>query len=368
MLVRQLVQHAETPTPGRHRDLTDEGEHFFLEMNTRLQVEHPVTEAVTGRDLVEDQLRIAAGASLADLGLTGAPSLTGHAIEARLYAEDPEAGFLPATGNLALVRWPDGVRVDTGIAEGDEVTDRYDPMIAKLIAHGATRADALDRLQEALAETAILGVRTNLRFLRWLVAQPAMRDGEMRTDTIAGLEVPGVPVLQEVHWRAAARAAEREDDGPWGGGWRLNAPPVARLRGDGESRSVPIAGRSGDELPASAAGGSVVHVDVDGQSVELSIAPAPTVEEAVRHAAAAGAEGSAQLVAPMPGRVIAVRAVEGAAVEAHQPVVILEAMKMEHAVLAPVAGTLARLHVAEGQQVRRGDVLGEVTASGGPHD
>ncbi len=348
--------------------LTDDGEHFFLEMNTRLQVEHPVTEAVTGRDLVADQLRIAAGASLADLGLSRPPPLTGHAIEARLYAEEPEAGFLPATGSLALVRWPTGVRVDTGIAEGDEVTDRYDPMIAKLIAHGATRADALDRLRVALAETAVLGVRTNLRFLRWLLAHPAMRDGEMRTDTIAGLEVPGAPPLQEAHWRAAARAVDREQGGPWGGGWRLNAPRVAQLRGDGETRSVPITVASDDELPAAAAAGSIVHVDVDGQSVELSVAPAPTVEEAVRHAAAAGAEGSAQLVAPMPGRVIAVRAVEGAPVEAHQPVVILEAMKMEHAVLAPMTGTLARLLVAEGQQVRRGDVLGEVAGYSGRHD
>ena len=173
--------------------LTDDGEFFFLEMNTRLQVEHPVTEAVTGRDLVADQLAIAAGATLADLGLEQPPAIQGHAIEARLYAEDPESGFLPATGRLALVRWPDGVRIDTGVTQGDHVGDRYDPMLAKLIAHGATRGEALDRLRAALERTTVLGVRTNLRFLRWLLDRPEMGEGEVRTDTIAGLELPGPP-------------------------------------------------------------------------------------------------------------------------------------------------------------------------------
>src|SRR5690606_16392308 len=116
--------------------LTDAGEFFFLEMNTRLQVEHPVTEAVTGRDLVEAQLRIAAGESLEAIGLGKPPQLRGHAVEARLYAEDPEGGFLPATGTVVALEWPDGVRIDAGVREGDEVTDRYDPMLAKLIAHG----------------------------------------------------------------------------------------------------------------------------------------------------------------------------------------------------------------------------------------
>ncbi len=133
--------------------LADDGEFFFLEMNTRLQVEHPVTEAVTGRDLVADQLRIAAGATLADLGLSGAPPIRGHAIEARVYAEDPESGFLPATGSSSCLSWPDGVRVDTGIAEGDRVSDRFDPMLAKVIAHGPTREEALRRLRTALDET-----------------------------------------------------------------------------------------------------------------------------------------------------------------------------------------------------------------------
>jgi excisionase family DNA binding protein len=342
--------------------LTDAGEFFFLEMNTRLQVEHPVTEAVTGRDLVEDQLRIAAGERLATLGLAATPALRGHAIEARLYAEDPESGFLPATGRLARVRWPEDVRVDTGIAAGDEVTDRYDPMIAKLIAHGRTRNEALERMRSALAATSVLGVRTNLRFLRWLFDQPPMRDGEVRTDTIGSLDLPGPPLVEERHWKAAALVANPRAQGPWDGGWRLNAHAVVRLRHGDEERSVPIGvGAAGD--PDATSAGDDIHVDVDGQSLEFRLAPPPTVEEAVRHAASAGGDGTAALLAPMPGRVIAVRVAEGEAVRAHQPIIVIEAMKMEHAVVAPIDGTVVNLAVHEGQQVQRGDLLGEVAQS-----
>jgi excisionase family DNA binding protein len=339
--------------------LTDAGEFFFLEMNTRLQVEHPVTEAVTGRDLVEDQIRIASGATLAELGITRAPSIRGYAIEARLYAEDPEGGFLPATGRLAKVVWPDGIRVDAGVRDGDEVSDRYDPMLAKLIAHGATRAAALDRLREALDATIVLGVRTNLRFLRWLTDQAPMRDGEMRTDTIAGLELPRTPEPEDAHWLAAAREIAQQSDDPWSDGWRLNAAPVRRLAHGGQERSVRVPAMDGEPGPPAVRDGDLVHVDVEGQSLEFAPAPPPTVEEAVRHAGAAGG-GSAALTAPMPGRVVAIRAREGASVKAHQPVVILEAMKMEHAVVAPSDGVLVRLLVAEGGQVQRGDLLAEI--------
>ncbi len=339
--------------------LTDAGEFFFLEMNTRLQVEHPVTEAVTGRDLVADQLRIAAGEPLSALGLADSPELRGHAIEARIYAEDPEAGFLPATGRLALIRWPNGVRVDTGVAEGDLMLDRYDPMIAKVIAHGETRAVALGRLRDALAATTILGVRTNVRFLRWLLDQPAMGDGEVRTDTIAAMAVPGPPPLEDRHWHAAAGQLEPRSVDPWSGGWRLNAPSVRRLRHGDEERSIELA----TDGPPAIRVGDVAFVDVDGQSLEFSPATPPTVEEAVRHAAAHSGEGPAALTAPMPGRVIAVRVAEGSPVQAHQVVVVIEAMKMEHAVVAPADGVLARLLVAEGQQVQRGDLLGEVAQS-----
>ena len=252
--------------------LTDAGEFFFLEMNTRLQVEHPVTEAVTGRDLVADQLAIAAGATLAELGLEQPLSADGHAFEARLYAEDPESGFLPATGRLALLRWPAGVRIDTGVAQGDAIGDRYDPMLAKVIAHGPTRDAALERLRAALDETTVLGVRTNLRFLRWLLARPEMRDGDVRTDTIAGLELPGPPVPGPEHWQAAARLAADGSADPWAGGWRLNGPAIRRLRHGDEERAIGVDGPA--PSVAAARDGSTIHVDVDGQSVEFTVAPA----------------------------------------------------------------------------------------------
>ena len=337
--------------------LTDTGDFFFVEMNTRLQVEHPVTEAVTGRDLVADQLRIAAGEPLG-FGQS-AVRWSGHAIEARLYAEDPDAGFLPAAGRILRLRWPDGVRVDAGIREGDTISDRYDPLLAKVIAHGRTRGEALASLRAALDETLVLGVRTNLRFLRWLLDQPAIRDGEVRTDTLARLMLPAPPQPDEAAWGAAAGALLSPGPGEaWSGGWRSAAPAAVRMRFGEEERRVEVS--SIGSVPV-AVDGAVAHVDVEGQSLELSLAASPSVEEAVRHAAA-HAGGTATLTAPMPGRVIAIRAAEGASVTAHQAVVVVEAMKMEHAVVTPMAGTLVRVAVQVGQQVQRGDPLAEVSA------
>jgi 3-methylcrotonyl-CoA carboxylase alpha subunit len=344
--------------------LANDGRFYFLEMNTRLQVEHPVTEAVTGRDLVADQLRIAAGEPL---GLTQEQvELRGHAVEARLYAEDPAAGFLPATGRIVALHWPREIRVDAGFELGDEVGDRYDPMLAKLIAQGPTRAAALDRLRTALAETRVLGVRTNLAFLRWLVDHPIVRDGEVRTDAIESLLLPDATVVGDDAWAAAADAAVSNGllpAGPWGGGWRANSPRVVRLRHGDEDRSIPVSGEltpAGTAVATDPVSGEV-HVDVDGQSVAFRLAPPPTVEEAVRHAAS-HAGGHAVLVAPMPGRVIGIRAAEGASVAVHAPVVVIEAMKMEHAVVSPIDGVVLRLAVREGQQVERGEVLAEVSA------
>jgi 3-methylcrotonyl-CoA carboxylase alpha subunit len=337
--------------------VTDAGDFFFGEMNTRLQVEHPVTEAVTGRDLVADQLRVAAGEPL---GVAQSEvRWRGHAIEARLYAEDPDAGFLPATGRLLRIRWPDGVRLETGVREGDPVSDRYDPLLAKLIAHASTRAEALARLRAALDGTLVLGVRTNLRFLRWLLDQPVMRDGNVRTDTLARTAPPPAPQPSPVAWSAAAAALiGSQPSSPWSGGWRGGGAPAVRLRFGDEVRRVEVPGEA--EAPV-AVEGTTAHVDVEGQSLGLSLAAAPSVEEAARHAAA-HAGSTATLTAPMPGRVIAIPVAERGSVAAHQAIVVIEAMKMEHAVVTPLAGTVTRIFVTTGQQVQRGDLLAEVSA------
>jgi acetyl-CoA/propionyl-CoA carboxylase biotin carboxyl carrier protein len=323
-----------------------------------------VTEAVTGRDLVADQLSIAAGDPLA---LTqDAVRSTGHAIEARLYAEDPDSGFLPATGRILLLRWPDGrdVRVDTAIEVGDAVTDRYDPMLAKIVASGSSRTEALARLRTALEGTLVLGVRTNLRFLRWLLGQQVVEAGEVRTDTVGALQAPTYPPPDEAALQAAARqllALGPYGEGAWGGGWRPNAPAAVRIRFGDEELRIELPPAPGDgQRPAIVVGAGVAYMDVAGQSEEVRLAMPASVEEAVRHAAAA--EGSASLTAPMPGRVIAVRVAEGQAVTEHAALIVIEAMKMEHAVATPIAGHVSRLLVKEGQQVQRGDLLAEVSA------
>jgi acetyl-CoA/propionyl-CoA carboxylase biotin carboxyl carrier protein len=345
--------------------LGNDGEFHFLEMNTRLQVEHPVTEAVTGRDLVADQLRIAAGEAL---GFSQRDvRLRGHAFEARLYAEDPDEGFLPASGRLVDVAWPPGVRVDTGIRQGDIVSDRYDPMLAKLIVTGQDRATALARLREALAGTRLLGVRTNLRFLRWLAVHPAMADGQVRTDTIDALQLPDAVLPDDAAWHAAARAIHGTlaSRGIWAGAWRLNADATLQVTSGAAERAVAIQlSAAGEPVAAMDPESGSAFVDVEGQSTEFALAPSPTVEEAVRHAAASSGS-SATLTAPMPGRVIAVRVAEGASVHSGQPVLVIEAMKMEHAVVSPLHGLLVRLLVTEGQQVARGEQLAEVRAAEG---
>jgi acetyl/propionyl-CoA carboxylase alpha subunit len=267
----------------------------FLELNGRIQVEHPVTELVTGLDLVAEQLRIAEGGALPD-----PPPLTGHAVEVRLYAEDPRT-FLPQTGRIELLRLPEGIRVDPGVEEGDEVGLAYDPMIAKLIAHGETRKEALDRLAAALAETEIGGVVTNLPFLRWLVAHPELRAGE--TTTAFLLEHPPLSPPRQ-------RPAD-----PWRGAFRLNLPA----------------------LPPQS----------------------PPDEDAAAHGHGAGGEQSA-VTAPMPGTVIRVLVAEGEEVQQRQPLVVLEAMKMETPLVSPYEGVVRRVHVGEGDQVAGGALLVEL--------
>jgi excisionase family DNA binding protein len=344
--------------------LDDRGEFTFLEMNTRLQVEHPVTELVTGRDLVADQIRIAAGE---ELGFGSSDvRWDGHAVEVRLYAEDAEADFLPATGRILLLRWPsgDGVRVDAGVQQGDVVGGRFDPMLAKIIAHGQDRAEALDRLTAALDRTVILGLTTNLRFLRWLVRERVVRDGAVRTDTLERIWPPDDwdrrARIPDAAWTAAARElfSSHADDG-----FRLNAAPSLRLAAEDEVRTVRLAPGSVMTRAASVRDGDTVHLDLAGRSIPFRLAPPPDVDRAASAAAAAHGTGPAELVAPMPGQVLSIGAPVGAAVESGQTVVTLEAMKMEHAVSATRAGTVADVFVQVGDQVTRGQRLALVEPS-----
>jgi acetyl/propionyl-CoA carboxylase alpha subunit len=272
---------------------------FFLELNGRIQVEHPVTEEVTGLDLVELQLRVAAGEPLA----RAAPEVAGHAVEARLYAEDPRS-FLPQSGRIERLRLPTGIRVDAGVVEGDAVGTRYDPMIAKLIARGATRTEALARLAEALDETEVRGVVTNLPFLRWLVAHPAFRSGDLSTAFLA-------------EHAPLSTAPRRRPEGPWLGAWRLNlaVPPPA---------------------------------------------PAPDIDAAAH--AISHEPGESVVTAPMPGTVVSVPVADGDRVAPRQPLVILEAMKMEQPIVSPFDATVRAVHVAPGDPVAAGDVLVELEA------
>src|SRR5689334_13906907 len=296
------------------------GEWWFLELNARLQVEHPVTEAVTGLDLVRAQIEIAGGRPL-ELDQEDV-RITGHAIEARLYAEDPVAGFLPAAGTLArfeLPAWP-GVRVDTAAREGDEVGLRYDPLLAKVIAHAEDRDACVERLRAALAETRVLGVTTNLGWLGWALEHPRFRAGDAGTDFVAE------------EWRPELAPALPEGV----------EPETPRARDDvwaeyGSVRPVPpdvsVCGR---------------HAQFQGWHFEL----APD-EDVAQDVAPAG--GS--LAAPMPGSVLRVDAAPGDAVSAGDAVVVLEAMKMELAVQAPAAGVVRAVHVQPGDVVSAGQGL-----------
>jgi acetyl/propionyl-CoA carboxylase alpha subunit len=271
-------------------------EFSFLELNGRIQVEHPVTELVTGLDLVREQLRIAAGEELDEADAD--PS--GHAVEVRLYAEHPRT-FLPQAGRIERLRLPDTIRVDPGVEEGDEVPVAYDPMIAKLIASGETRTEALARLRAALAETEVGGLVTNLPFLRWLVAHPEVRAGRTTTAFLVDhppLSPPPAPVPRA-----------------WRGAFRLNLPPPQPR-------------------------------------------PAPDIDQTA-HDHGPGAERSS-LTAPMPGTVIRVLAEPGRRVEPREPLLVLEAMKMETPIVSPYEAVVKAVHVAEGDQVTGGALLVEL--------
>jgi 3-methylcrotonyl-CoA carboxylase alpha subunit len=376
-----------------------DGRFYFMEMNTRLQVEHPVTESVTGLDLVELQIRVAAGEALPfsqeELALRG------HAIEARLYAEEPERGFLPQTGRLVHVAFPEDpdVRVDAGVASGDEITPWYDPMIAKLIVHGRDRPAALARLRQALAAVEIAGVKTNLRFLRRVAASPGFTRGELDTGLIdrnPDLVAPPCPLPVEI--LAAAAYAELADEertarehaagsgdrySPWHqvDGWRLNADShhdFVFVEGETEHAvrvgfrerglSLCVGGRDHRFEGGAGAGGSLRirlddrvlearavrqgdcwHVFSGGDYRRLALKEVlPRHDEDAR---------IGTLAAPMPGRVIEVMSRPGEAVKKGQALLILEAMKMEHTVTAPVDGIVKEIHFAPGEQVIEGAEL-----------
>ena len=348
----------------------DRGEPAFLEMNTRLQVEHPVTELVTGRDLVADQLRIAAGERLG-FDQAAADRRSGHAVEVRLYAEDAEDGFLPATGRIEALRWPsgEGIRIDAGVEVGDVVGGRFDPMLAKIIAWGPEREAALDRLARALDETSVLGLVTNLRFLRWLVREPVVLAGEARTDTLDRIWPPDDwatrTAIPDAAWMAAATALSvgAQSTDPWSGGWRLNARPVLTIESDGVRRPVaidPDAIAVAEPPAMTARAGNVLHLDLDGRSIAFRIAPPPDIDASARAAATyatSGASGRAELLAPMPGSVLRIHVAPETIVSPGDPVVTLEAMKMEHVVAATVQGRVTEIRVRPAEQVTRGQLL-----------
>jgi acetyl-CoA/propionyl-CoA carboxylase biotin carboxyl carrier protein len=339
-------------------------------MNTRLQVEHPVTELVTGLDLVELQLRVAAGERLA-LAQDDVRT-TGHAIEARIYAEDAYGGFLPQAGTVTHVRWPRGVRVDHALGDGQVVTTAYDPMLAKVIAHGPDRESARHALVEALDGTAILGLTTNTGFLRTLADSAEFRDAAVDT---AWLDRNVLPAPDDAAARALAGqvlrvALESEPPGPWHpDGFRLGGPrgPLTEHGRDLSATGWFAAPRSAEGLQrvgSSAHGDGFVlrgrhgtEVVVHGQRFVL--------DEPDPWGSAAGM-GDGALTAPMPGTVLDVRVAEGDAVEEGQVLGVLEAMKMELSLKAPFAGTVATVGAQQGRQVALGDTLFVVEAADGP--
>ena len=332
----------------------DTGEVYFLEMNTRLQVEHPVTELVCGGiDLVEHQLRVAAGEPLS----IGDVQLTGHAIEARVYAEDSFGGFLPQAGTATYVHWPGGVRVDQALESGQVVSTAYDPMLGKVIAHGPDRESARQALVAALDDTAILGLTTNAGFLRALVASDEFRDATIDTAWLDhnDLAPPDpAPARELAAWEVFLR--DREDTGPFASdGFRIAAEPapVVVELDEPVTLGVPPATR-----PVAAVRHDRVEVVHHGQRFVFD---RPDV---MGDHAAAVADGA--LTAPMPGTVLDVRVAEGDAVEEGQVLGVLEAMKMELSLKAPFAGTVATVGAVTGRQVALGDTLFVVEATDEP--
>ncbi|MGW1798042.1 acetyl/propionyl/methylcrotonyl-CoA carboxylase subunit alpha [Streptomyces sp. NPDC001984] len=387
----------------------DPSSYYFMEMNTRLQVEHPVTELITGLDLVEWQLRVAAGERLGfaqeDIRLTG------HAIEARICAEDPSRGFLPSGGTVLKLREPqgDGVRTDSGLTEGAEVGSLYDPMLSKVIAYGPDRETALRKLRAALAGTVTLGVQTNAGFLRRLLAHPAVVAGELDTGLVER-EVDGlVPDEVPAEAYAAAALVRQASLAPAGGcgwadpfaaadGWRMGGERAwtgHHLRVPGHEpvtvrvRSTPDGGTElllpGADKPLRGSGGVPPRPDgehrftfrLDGVAHTFAAMPDGTWlgrdgdawqvrdhDPVAASLTGAGHAGADSLTAPMPGTVTVVKVAVGDEVTAGQSLLVVEAMKMEHVIAAPHAGTVAELDVTPGTTVAMDQVLAVIA----PHE
>ena len=334
---------------------------YFLEMNTRLQVEHPVTELITGRDLVQLQFAVAAGEPLPftqdDI------TLSGHAFEARVYAEDPYAGFLPQAGHTREVVWPRGARVEAALTSGQEVSTAYDPMLAKIIVHGPNREAARAALLDALDQTAIFGLTTNTGFLRRLAASDAYRDSAIHSAWLdsdpAAQEFAARPDVPAEAGVAAARAWARdaiiEDGQPYGGGdgWRMGGEPapvhISLVDENGEHSDYEFANVSGPDL-ASVVDPDGVSVAYEGQTWRFT-APDPM------RAHTATGPTDAEVVSPMPGTVLTVSVAEGAQVVLGDILGVVEAMKMELALKAPYDGTVSSVRAAPGDRVNLGQVL-----------
>jgi geranyl-CoA carboxylase alpha subunit len=376
--------------------LDADGHFYFLEMNTRLQVEHPVTEMVTGLDLVALQLRIAAGDKLPFT--QEQVRLAGHAVEVRLYAEDAYAGFLPQTGRVLAWQPAGGVRTDHGMRDGQAISPFYDPMIAKLIAHAPSRAEACRKLAAALEDTVVLGPTTNRHFLVAMLRHPAFLAGEATTSFIGThFAAPQPPAPSAAHWAIAAALTwhHRANGTPDGfRGWR-NSNPIAaplvlatgnerrrlrleplsldtvRVSGDGETHVVGIGARNGHWQRVAVDGlwrrvqclvdGAALLVDMDALALRFE-------DRTLEPPKPAEAGGDGRLLAPMDGRVVAVRVAAGDQVEKGQTLVVLEAMKIQHQLKVGVAGTVRSIAVKEGDQVSTRAVLVtvEVDMSGSP--
>lgn len=374
---------------------------YFMEMNTRLQVEHPVTEMITGQDLVEWQLRVAAGGRLplAQREL----EINGWAFEARLYAEDAAKGFLPATGRLAHLALPEGlVRIDSGVREGDKITPHYDPMVAKLIAHGESREAALGQLSSALKKCRMVGVTTNTAFLAKLAGHPGFARGEVDTGLIdrdleqlvarpdTPMEALALAALEALGLIETHRSKDKHDGDPWSclGSWRLwfDADHVAVLSDDDDQVDIGVTIKAdggcgidtpkgdviiealivdGDAVSCRTADrsfqanvfrvGETITVFMDGERFAWTVSD-PLVGDAEMMAA------DDRLIAPMPGLIKAVAAGPGDPVAKGALVLVMEAMKMEHSLKAPRDGNISDVFVAVGDQVEEGKVLMELVA------